>query len=863
MNEVMQEPTDTDADCWSTFFSAACNGNVGVIQHEVEEGICVNHVDPQGKTALHHAVCNNQLEVCKLLIMNGADVNISDTSNGQTPIFLAAHKAVDSTILELLLSNGACVNKISSLNKTLLHEFIQMYDENKLQMLLQAGVEDSINIKDIVGNTPIFYALIYLHRRYLNSHINGKAPCFTVTEELLKRGADVSLVNNLGYTLLHRAAFAGCADVIKHLLNIGCDITLKNKKGNTPFHQLLEFYGWHTSADCRGYETADDMVDVDALEECLYMFLDHGLDVDIRDGSGDTALHIVCKTYWYSHVVKRTLLDMGVNVNAKNIQGQTALHIICSQKDMMDEDFRDDLALFIQEGAEINVKDVNGQTPLFSAVECDKTTLITVEILLDMGADANVSNICGITALHMAAFRNASLVEMLLDHGANGMARDMHGDTPISYAFNAKFQEVVDVFIKRGIITHTKVMAMTKHITQSTSVAYYDHADTENQDVDLLRAYTEKYIEHFMHKPLVFDRDECHLMMEQIVALMQRLCEGVQRRDPRLSYTPVLSGSVSEGTKHTDPDEFDFLLCFDQFYPNIDVLEGGINPASYCKVILKQDSLTHPIADFFDDDDHCLTFSKFVPHLYTVISQVLSNTDMWKGLGFLWKNGPDCTSHKISTLNLLWVGPSYKCLDVAIDLVAALTMPGWWPQNIIPNRKLLTQSLKDEGCLIVMKPPQTKKNQVNIIDPNKHMRISFSKVETAIFNNQTLIVRKGYMLAKSIRNACPELSMGAYNGLGSADATFSTYALKTCLFEELEENGELIEDSEVNQHTVVRDIAYRIWVRLEYAVKVGQMTSYFVYEYKVYDEPNLSRENNGHKLAELYASTITSILKRN
>ena len=81
----------------------------------------------------------------------------------------------------------------------------------------------------------------------------------------------------------------------------------------------------------------------------------------------------------------------------------------------------------------------------------------TVQELLNEGADVNVTNYKGQTALHCAA--KAGFVEpvrILLEHGANVDAQDRDGDTPLHAACrssikdHAKLQKVVDLLVAKN-----------------------------------------------------------------------------------------------------------------------------------------------------------------------------------------------------------------------------------------------------------------------------------------------------------------------------------------------------------------------------------------------------------------------------
>jgi len=70
---------------------------------------CLNKKNKMGLSSLHFASINNHLEVARLLIDNGADVNSEDI-NKETPLMLACKMNHKATI-ELLINKGADVNR--------------------------------------------------------------------------------------------------------------------------------------------------------------------------------------------------------------------------------------------------------------------------------------------------------------------------------------------------------------------------------------------------------------------------------------------------------------------------------------------------------------------------------------------------------------------------------------------------------------------------------------------------------------------------------------------------------------------------------------------------------------------------------
>jgi len=98
----------------------------------------------------------------------------------------------------------------------------------------------------------------------------------------------------------------------------------------------------------------------------------------------------------------------------------------------------------LDEGADINARFINaeGFTTLMMAVKKKENTQATAW-LLERGADPDVRNFSGRSALHLAARDGRTeQVKLLLAEGAAVNMRDERGDTPLQYAHNANHKIV-------------------------------------------------------------------------------------------------------------------------------------------------------------------------------------------------------------------------------------------------------------------------------------------------------------------------------------------------------------------------------------------------------------------------------------
>jgi truncated hemoglobin YjbI len=133
--------------------------------------------------------------------------------------------------------------------------------------------------------------------------------------------------------------------------------------------------------------------------------------------------------------------------------GRTLLHAASAAGDVAT------VELLLRLGVDPNVTDVGGHTPLYSVGnECRvEGGGNVVRALVQRGANVDAQDgTKRCTALHMAARRgNVEVAEALLDCGASIEARDSLGDTPLRRSVNCNKTEVAKLFFSRGADLHS------------------------------------------------------------------------------------------------------------------------------------------------------------------------------------------------------------------------------------------------------------------------------------------------------------------------------------------------------------------------------------------------------------------------
>lgn len=240
--------------------------------------------------------------------------------------------------------------------------------------------------------------------------------------------AVVNEANQQGMTPLHIASLNGRRDLAELLLNAGALCDQKDSQGLTP---LL-------MAASRGY---GDIID---------LLLNHGADGALRHpafgGVADIVFATECRK-GQAPSITQGLIKRGLpfNPNAASAFGLTPLRMAVALGNVAAA------AWLLEQGADINLTlPKDGRTPLTDAVFRNRSEV--VQLLLDKGADVAIADNDGNTALLYAIKSgNAALVKSLLDHGANVGDRDRYyRRNALHWAAIKGHPDMVRLLLERG-----------------------------------------------------------------------------------------------------------------------------------------------------------------------------------------------------------------------------------------------------------------------------------------------------------------------------------------------------------------------------------------------------------------------------
>ncbi|XP_069713543.1 palmitoyltransferase ZDHHC13 [Phaenicophaeus curvirostris] len=137
-------------------------GHLPMVMLLLKYGADPSLIDGEGYSSLPLAVVFQRLPIVGYLISKGQNIDTTDL-NGQTPLMLAAQKALGPEPTKFLLKFNPSLNAVDNVQKnTALHWAIASGNTTAVDLLLEAGA--SLDIKNAKGETPLDLAYQSLNR---------------------------------------------------------------------------------------------------------------------------------------------------------------------------------------------------------------------------------------------------------------------------------------------------------------------------------------------------------------------------------------------------------------------------------------------------------------------------------------------------------------------------------------------------------------------------------------------------------------------------------------------------------------------------------------------------------------------------
>ena len=429
---------------------AAQNGDRETVKSLLKQHVNVNTPQADGATALAWAVYWDDLETVDLLLHANANPNAAN-DYGVTPLSLACTNG-SAAAVEKLLKAGANPNAAEGAGETVLMKCARAGSGEAVQALLARGAD--VKAKDSrQGHTALMWAAVAKHPE--------------VVRLLIEHGADINAASNTGFSSLMFAAQQDDMDSARILLAGGANVNAANEDGDTALlvaslsgHEafsifLLDNGANPNAADRNGvtamhYAILRGLVQIVGVTdnrraiapyilrpnmvELVKALLAHGADPNARlqkpaaNGSGPG----------YGKILRIDRINAGVEPGRPVGATPFLLAALTIDAKLM--------RILAAGGADPKLGTAAGLTPLMVASGLgrvrrgeEKDALEAVKVAVELGADVNATSNIGLTALHGAAMSGAnSIVQFLVEKGANLDAIDKAGQTPLAKALNIR-----------------------------------------------------------------------------------------------------------------------------------------------------------------------------------------------------------------------------------------------------------------------------------------------------------------------------------------------------------------------------------------------------------------------------------------
>nr|XP_018668223.2 transient receptor potential cation channel subfamily A member 1 homolog isoform X2 [Ciona intestinalis] len=355
---------DVDAEKNLPLHLAIENGHMELVKFciqkskEVGLGSMVHQCRSRDDTCLHLAVQANSIDIVKLLMAEGGDVNARNSAL-VTPLFLACQHNCH-IIVKHLLENGANVElkdsdfmsplliasrygHLETLTWLLEHRAdITETDKDDRTCLMWAADEDRTDAIKLLMKSKKMRLMIEERDRYNNTalHLASMKGHTDTVKLLLDYRASADIKNDDDRTTLHMAAFHGHDSVIPPLIKRDRSIiNAGDEEANTALH--LACIGGNIKS--------------------VVILIQMGANIELRNAKQWTPLDCAAANGWVKPA--RVLLEAGASIQPRGKIKICALHLACQRGHV------DMIALLLQWRADVTFRSADGRNALDYAID--------------------------------------------------------------------------------------------------------------------------------------------------------------------------------------------------------------------------------------------------------------------------------------------------------------------------------------------------------------------------------------------------------------------------------------------------------------------------------------------------------------
>jgi uncharacterized protein len=370
---------------------AAANGDAAIIAQLLKSGADVESANAEGQTALMAVARTGRIDAAKLLLDKGAKVNAKERWGEQTALMWAAAQG-QPQMAALLISRGADVDARGAVRDW------------------QRRITAEPRPKDMFhgGFTPLLYA--------------AREGCIECAKELVKGGANINLADPDGVTPLVTALLSFHFDLAQYFISAGADVDKWDLYGRSPLYAAIDM-NVLPEGGRPDVPTEDSLTGLDVARLLLEKGANPNLQLKLRppyrnviyDRGGDNVLSTGATSLLHAAKVgdakaiallieHKALLDLPTATGVTPVMAAAGMGHGANPtrgRFKTDEDGAACLRLLLAAGADPNMKGPQGQTALHVAAQRGSKAMVSV--LAEFGAELNVKDGAGRTPLDYAS----------------------------------------------------------------------------------------------------------------------------------------------------------------------------------------------------------------------------------------------------------------------------------------------------------------------------------------------------------------------------------------------------------------------------------------------------------------------------
>jgi len=408
------------------------------------------------KELLCNLYMNNKKDILKFLIEKGAKINESYYNT----LFLYIINKNDLDMANYIISKGAYVNVKADYPNLIIWKAFQLKHNEMAKLIIRHGAD--LNIPDTDYEKILEIAnsdeniLPYLEKYHNVKNYNNSTLLYAC------KNGNAKIVRHLLQTNVH---FNEIDEDIHNAFDYVEESALiyACKIGNDEIVQLLVDRGANVNYKYSGTYTPLEQACILGYDKIVKILLENGAVIEpevvkhsIKDTKEDTKSTLIHACINGNSKSIEYLIQYGANVNEKNLAGETPLMSLCKCG------HTNLIQYFIKNNANVNDKDNYGNTVLMYA--CEEGKFDIIKILIDHHAKINEQNVNGETALIISIkYGDTAIVKYLLQHHANPNIFDNSKKSPLMYALLNNNKEIVDELMLQPNI-------LTKDIIDNTTI---------------------------------------------------------------------------------------------------------------------------------------------------------------------------------------------------------------------------------------------------------------------------------------------------------------------------------------------------------------------------------------------------------